>query len=137
MGKAYHQGRVAEDSQKKTAFITAFELFEWNCTPFGLMDATASFQRSMENCLDGLGDEICAPFLDDTMVYAKDFDCHIENMRTVLQRLHLHGVNLNPKKLFCKEVSYLGSFVSKDGYRMEPENTKAVVALKELKSKEC
>ena len=137
LGKAYHQGRVAEDSQKKTAFITPFGLFEWKRIPFGLMNAPAAFQRSMENCLDGLRDEICAPYLDDTIVYAKDFDAHLENVRTVLQRLHSHGVKLNPKKckLFCKEVTYLGRIVSRDGYRMDPENTKAVVALKELKPK--
>ena len=75
--------------------------------------------------------------LDDTIVYAEDFESHIGNVRAVLQRRQSHGVKLNPKKckLFCKEASYLGRIVSKDGYRMDPENIKAVVALKELKSK--
>ena len=137
LGKAYHQGRMAEDSQQKTAFITPFGLFEWKRIPFGLMNAPAAFQRSMENCLNGLRDEICSPYLDDTIVYAIDFDSHLNNVRTVLKRLKSHGVKLNPKKckLFCKEVSYLGRVVSKNGYKMDPENTKAVVALKDLKPK--
>ena len=80
------------------------------------IDAPAAFQRSMENCLNGLRDEICSPYLDDTIVYAIDFDSHLNNVRTVLKRLKSHGVKLNPKKckLFCKEVSYLGRVVSKN-----------------------
>ena len=101
------------------------------------MNAPAAFQRAMENCLQGLRDEICAPYLDDTIVYSKNFDDHIEHVRKVLHRLKEHGVKLNPKKckLFCKEVSYLGRIISENGYKMDPKNVEPVLALKDLRPK--
>ena len=135
LGKAYHQGKIHEDSQHRTAFATPFGLYEWVRIPFGLMNAPSAFQRAIENCLHGLRDEICAPYLDDTLVYSADFDTHLENTRTVLRRLRSHGVKLNPKKckLFFNEVSYLGRVISKDGYKMDPKNVEPVLALKDLK----
>ena len=137
LGKAYHQGQMDPESRRKTAFILPMGLFEWLRIPFGLTNAPAAFQRSMEQCLHGLRDEICAPYLDDTIVYSEDFNRHVESVRTVLRRLRQHGVKLNPHKckLFAKEVSYLGRIISQDGYKMDPKNVEAVIALKELRPK--
>ena len=50
-----------------------------------------------------------------------------------MRRLKAHGVKLKLKrcKFFKKEVAFLGRPVSKHGYRIDPENTKAVSALQD------
>ena len=55
----------------------------------------------------------------------------------VLRRLREHEIKLKARKckMFKKEVNYLGSIVSADGYWVDPSNVKAMLALKETNSK--
>ena len=130
-GKAYHQGFVDEESKHLTAFITPWDLYEWLWIPFGLCNAPGAFQRFMEGCLEALRDEICTPYLYDVIVYRKSLTEHIEHLRKVLRRLKENGVKLKPRKrkLFRKEVSFLGRVVSADGYKLDPSSIAPVLNL--------
>ena len=131
-GHAYHQGFVSENSRSVTAFVTPWGLYEWVRIPFGLTNAPAVFQRYMEESLTDLLDDICIPYLDDTIVFSKTFEKHIQDLRVVLQRLKSRGIKLKPAKceLFRHEVRYLGHIVGAEGYSIDPREKEAVIALK-------
>ena len=128
MAKAYHQGYVKDICRKYTAFSTPWALFEWLRIPFGLKNAPAAFQKYMNTALSGLLDSVCLAYLDDILVFGTTFAEHKENLRTVLRRLKSKGVKLRVDKCeFAKtEVRYLGRLVSAEGYRADPEDTKAL-----------
>lgn len=134
-GKAYHQGFLEESSRPLTAFITPWGLYEWVRIPFGLSSAPAEFQRSMEECLAGLRDEVCLPYLDDNLVHSKTFEDHLNHLRSVLQRYQETGVKLTPRKcdIFKNQVRFLGKLVTRDGYTMDPADIAPVQALREKK----
>ncbi|KAK3526917.1 hypothetical protein QTP86_004714 [Hemibagrus guttatus] len=106
-GKAHHQWFVEEGSRSFTAFITPWGLYEWVRIPFGQSSAPAEFQHSMEECLLGLRDDTCLPYLDDNLIHSKTFEEHLCDVREVLYRYQRHGVKLTAKKceLFKDETA--------------------------------
>ena len=133
MSQAYHQGNVAKNSQKYTAFTTPWALYEWLRIPYGIMNAPAGFQRFINNCLANLRDKICSPYLDDVLIFSKTFEQHLVDVKKVLECLRIKGVKLNAKKcsMFRRELRYLGRLISDKGYRPDPADVKALEKCRE------
>ena len=93
--------------------------------------APTAFQQFITQCLSGLRDSICIPYLDDILCYEKTFDEHLENLRTVFRRQF--GVKLKAKKyiLLKPEIKYLGKNNSEKGNKDNPINTEAIKKLRE------
>ncbi|GBN34188.1 Retrovirus-related Pol polyprotein from transposon 297, partial [Araneus ventricosus] len=126
---AYWQVEIQPEDKEKTAFTTGQGLWQFKVMPFGLCNAPATFERLMETVLRGLTTEACLVYLDDIIIVRRTFQEHLNNIRKVFQRLQKANLKLSPKKcrFFQKEVSYLGHIISEDGFKTDPEKTKAVV----------
>ncbi|GBN41538.1 Retrovirus-related Pol polyprotein from transposon 297 [Araneus ventricosus] len=125
----YWQVEIQPEDKEKTAFTTGQGLWQFKVMPFGLCNASATFERLMETVLRGLTSEACLVYLDDIIIVGRTFQEHLNNIRKVFQRLQKANLKLSPKKcrFFRKEVSYLGHIISADGVKTDPEKTKAVV----------
>ena len=74
---AYWQIAMKEEDIPKTAFTSRYGLLEFLRMPMGLNSAGATFQRLMEIALTGLQWVTCLIYLDDVIVFGKDFDEHL------------------------------------------------------------
>ncbi|XP_053573528.1 40S ribosomal protein S6-like [Bombina bombina] len=71
--KGYWQIPLDPDSFPKPAFITLFGLYQFRVMPFRIKNAPATFQRMVDQLLDGLPDYACA-YLDDIMIYSDTWE---------------------------------------------------------------
>ena len=88
--KVYYHVPVAQKDIEKTAVTTPFRLFEFLKMPFGLRNAAQSFQRYMD---DIFRDVACVfVYIDDILIFSKDEQSHIHDLRQILDRLDQHAV---------------------------------------------
>ena len=85
--------------------------------PFGLCNASATFQHVMYVTLSGLQGTTCLIYLDDVLIYEKDFIKQIQRIEAVLQKIELAGLKLKPSKChFLKDtVAFLGHILTPEG----------------------
>jgi len=124
----YHNIPIRESDKDKTAFITRRGCFRYKVMPFGLTCAPSVFQRLMDLVLCGLTYETCLVYLDDIIVFSKDFDTHLLRLRKIFDRLRGANLKLHGKKcsFFRQRVDFLGHVLTKAGIEVQPEKIEAV-----------
>lgn len=122
---------MEEKDIEKTAFPVLGSHFEYAKMPFGLSSLPQTFQRLMNNTLKDFIPDLLLVYLDDILIYAKDFDEHLERLEKVFKRMRELGLKLNPKKcsFFLKEVEYLGHSISGNGIGTIESKIEAIVKI--------
>ena len=80
--------QIAMDKAMKqyTAFTLGNSGFlKCECIPFGLCNAPATFQRSMQNCPGELNLTYCLIYLDDAIVFSKTEEEHLQCLHIVFE----------------------------------------------------
>lgn len=120
---------VAEQDKPKTAFTTPDGLHECNGMPFGLCNAPATFERIIDYILRGLKWKTCLSYLDDIIIFSKNFNDHLTRLLEVISCLQKAGLKLNTKKcrFAAEHVKVLGNIVNAIGISPDPDKIRAVV----------
>lgn len=122
ISKAFWQVPLDEDAKEKSAFITLDGIYAWNCMPFGLMNAPATFQGLMSQVLRGITWRYALCYIDDIVIFSSTFEVHLQHLSEVFQRLRDAGLKLTPSKCFFaqKQIKYLGHLLGKEGVQPDP-----------------
>jgi hypothetical protein len=114
------------ESMGKTAFSTPFGNFEFSRTPFGLVNAPATFSRVIALVMAEL--PFVHVFMDDIFVASRTFEEHIEHLRIVFERLRSAGLKIKPAKckFACSRIQCLGFMVDGAGIHTCDDKIEAI-----------
>ncbi|KAJ4953993.1 hypothetical protein NE237_030825 [Protea cynaroides] len=81
----YHQLKIKDGDIPKTAFRTRYGHYEFSVISFGLTNAPVTFMELMNRVFHDMLDMSVIVFIDDILVYPKDKETHVMNLRAALQ----------------------------------------------------
>ena len=91
----YNQIAISPEDQEKTTFMCPYGTFAFRRMPFGLCNATGTFQCYMMAIFLDMVERTIEVFMDDFSVLGKSFDNCMENLRQALIRCEETNLVLN------------------------------------------
>jgi hypothetical protein len=94
----FHQIRLHPQDSHKTAFRTHYGHYEYLVMPFGLCNAPATFQATMNEVFRSLLRQTVIVFFDDILVFSETEVDHVTHLASVFELLAQHQFYLKPQK---------------------------------------
>ena len=96
----YWRVSIAERHRDKTTFTNHMGTFRYKQMPFGLRNATATFQRALDIIFSGVRWKNCLLYIENVVIFSKTEEEHFAQVSHVLTLLEEAGVRLKLKKCF-------------------------------------
>ena len=101
LGSAFWQVPLRKKDQHLTGFAHPKGLYMWTRMPFGLCNATGTFQRLMSRIFGHLSEKygnVVLCYVDDLMIATNTIEEHLVRLKEVFEAIRGSGLKLNPDK---------------------------------------
>jgi hypothetical protein len=128
LASGFWQIEMNPKDREKTAFVIKGGHYEFNVMPFGLCNAPATFQKTMNKVLEEYIDRFVAVFIDDIIVYSNSFEEHCGHLQMLFYKLRKANLALNKEKceMFKRELRFLGHKINEYGILPDPQKIEKV-----------
>lgn len=126
--KGYWQVPLTPKAVEVSAFVTPDGLYQYKVMPFGMKNASATFQRLMNEVIFEL--EGCDVYIDDLIIFSETWEQHVVRLRALFERLSKANltVNLLKSEFGHAHITYLGHVVGQG--TVKPVDAKVECILK-------
>ena len=116
----------------KTVFKMLYGYYEFLVMPFRLTNAPSAFMELMNRVFLPYVDQFVMVFIDDILVYSKDWEDHDTHLQVVLEtsRKEQLYAKLSKCEFWLREVSFLGHIISEEGIQVDPTNIEVIIEWK-------
>jgi hypothetical protein len=126
---------MAKEDVSKTAFHCPgfVGLFEWVVMTFGLKNAGATYERTMNLIFHNLLGVLMEVYIDDVVVKLVGFEEHMTDLKLLLERIKKYGLWINPLKCAFGVTSgrFLEFIVHEHGIQIDPKKIESIRKIKE------
>ena len=113
---------MKESDPAATAFITPYGPFCFNTMPFGLKNASATYQRMIQTCVEKQIGKTVEAYVDDVVIKTRHVETLIDDLRLTLDNVRAYDIKLNPEKCVfgVPAGKLLGFIISNGGIEANP-----------------
>nr|GEX48546.1 reverse transcriptase domain-containing protein [Tanacetum cinerariifolium] len=127
----YFQILIDPKDQEKTTFTSPYGTFAYRRMPFGLCNASGTFQRCMMAIFHDMIKKRLEVFMDDFSVFRNSFETCLSHLEKMLKRCEDTNLCLNSEKshFMVKEGIVLGHKISKKGIEVDKAKVDVIAKL--------
>ena len=124
----FHQIGLCPSTAEKASFITHQGVFTPTRLQFGLKNSPMCFQNLMSKVLKDLNWKIALVYIDDILIFSKNFDEHLEHLDKVFQNLRAANLKIHPGKcrFAVQEIVYLAHRINSFGIKVDDSKYQAI-----------
>ena len=124
----YNQIKMYPEDEKHTSFRTPLGVHCYTVMPFGLKNARATYQRTMNAIFHEHIRKTVECYIDDITVKSRAKGDHIADLKTVFDIMWAHQLKMNPTKSFLGVANgkFLGFIVTSKIIHLDPEKVRTV-----------
>jgi len=128
----YNQIPMAHEDKIKTAFITEEANLYYKVMPFGLKNASATYQRLMDRVFQPLLGKLVEVYVNDIIVKSPNAKQHFADLTQVFKPLRAYNIRLNPKKCTfgVDGGKFLGFMLTQRGIEANPEKCQTIIDMR-------